>query len=181
MSIPPPVVSSLLPLSGLVPLHNACSYGHYEVAEQLVQRMATVNVVDLWKFTPLHEAAAKGKYEICRLLLKVSMKRAPKILYHPLLPSHPPPMQRGADINRRNRDNLTALDLVKEQDSDLADLLRGDAALLDAAKKGDLDRMKKLLTAENINCRDEEGRNSTLLHLAGVWEEMLCLNVCAYV
>lgn len=70
-------------------------------------------------------------------------------------------------MNRRNRDNLTALDLVKEQDSDLADLLRGDAALLDAAKKGDLDRIKKLLTSENINCRDEEGRNSTLLHLAG--------------
>ena len=57
---------------GLVPLHNACSYGHYEVAEQLVQHMKTVNVVDLWKFTPLHEAAAKAKYEICRLLLKVS-------------------------------------------------------------------------------------------------------------
>ena len=57
--------------SGLVPLHNACSYGHYEVAEQLVKHMTNVNVVDLWKFTPLHEAAAKGKYEICRLLLKV--------------------------------------------------------------------------------------------------------------
>ena len=75
--------------------------------------------------------------------------------------------QHGADIDRRNRDNLTALDLVKEQEGDLADLLRGDSALLDAAKKGDLDRIKKLLTPENINCRDEEGRNSTLLHLSG--------------
>ena len=61
--------------SGLVPLHNACSYGHYEVAELLVQHMSNVNVVDLWKFTPLHEAAAKGKYEICKLLLKVSYIR----------------------------------------------------------------------------------------------------------
>ena len=59
---------------GLVPLHNACSYGHYEVAEQLAQHMTNVNVVDLWKFTPLHEAAAKGKYEICKLLLKVKTK-----------------------------------------------------------------------------------------------------------
>lgn len=58
--------------SGLVPLHNACSYGHYEVAELLVRHGASVNVADLWKFTPLHEAAAKGKYEICKLLLKVS-------------------------------------------------------------------------------------------------------------
>lgn len=57
--------------SGLVPLHNACSYGHYEVVELLLQYNANVNAVDLWKFTPIHEAAAKGKYEICRLLLKV--------------------------------------------------------------------------------------------------------------
>ena len=56
---------------GLVPLHNACSYGHYEVAELLLKYNANVNAVDLWKFTPLHEAASKGKVEICKLLLKV--------------------------------------------------------------------------------------------------------------
>lgn len=56
---------------GLVPLHNACSYGHYEVTELLVKHGASVNVADLWKFTPLHEAAAKGKYDIVKLLLKV--------------------------------------------------------------------------------------------------------------
>lgn len=52
-------------------MHNACSYGHYEVAELLVTHGAVINVADLWKFTPLHEAAAKGKYEICKLLLQV--------------------------------------------------------------------------------------------------------------
>lgn len=57
---------------GLVPLHNACSYGHYEVTELLLKHGACVNVADLWKFTPLHEAAAKGKYEICKLLLEVN-------------------------------------------------------------------------------------------------------------
>ena len=75
--------------------------------------------------------------------------------------------QHGADVNRRNRDNLLPLDMVKESDSDIADLLRGDSALLDAAKKGDLDRVRKLTTSENINCKDEHGRNSTPLHLAG--------------
>ena len=70
-------------------------------------------------------------------------------------------------MNRRNRDNLTCLDLVKDQEGDLSDLLRGDSALLDASKKGNLDRVKKLLTSENINCRDKQGRNSTPLHLAG--------------
>lgn len=67
------LLSGLASASGLVPLHNACSYGHYEVAELLVRHGASVNVADLWKFTPLHEAAAKGKYEICKLLLKVRM------------------------------------------------------------------------------------------------------------
>ena len=52
-------------------MHNACSYGHYELAELLVKHGAVVNVADLWKFTRLHEAAAKGKYEICKLLLQV--------------------------------------------------------------------------------------------------------------
>ena len=49
----------------------------------------------------------------------------------------------------------------------MADLLLGDAALLDAAKKGNLARLQRLLTADNINCRDSQGRNSTPLHLAG--------------
>ncbi|KAJ8981566.1 hypothetical protein NQ317_009826 [Molorchus minor] len=128
---------------GLVPLHNACSYGHYEVTELLVKHGASVNVADLWKFTPLHEAAAKGKYEIVKLLLK-----------------------HGADPSKKNRDGATPLDLVREGDQDVADLLKGNSALLDAAKKGNLARVQRLVTPENINCRDAQGRNSTPLHLA---------------
>ncbi|XP_059387765.1 poly [ADP-ribose] polymerase tankyrase-2-like isoform X2 [Carassius carassius] len=134
---------------GLVPLHNACSYGHYEVAELLVLHGALVNVADLWKFTPLHEAAAKGKYEICKLLL-----------------------QHGADPTKKNRDGNTPLDLVKEGDTDVQDLLRGDAALLDAAKKGCLSRVKKLCTPDNVNCRDTQGRHSTPLHLAAGYNNL---------
>ena len=73
---------------GLVPLHNACSYGHLEVVIALVTNGANVNSADLWKFTPLHEAAAKGKYEICKILL-----------------------EHGADSHRKNRDGQTPLDL----------------------------------------------------------------------
>ncbi|XP_061565179.1 poly [ADP-ribose] polymerase tankyrase-2-like [Cololabis saira] len=134
---------------GLVPLHNACSYGHYEVAELLVLHGAVVNVADLWKFTPLHEAAAKGKYEICKLLL-----------------------QRGADPTRKNRDGNTPLDMVRDVDADIQDLLRGDAALLDAAKKGCLARVKKLCTKDNVNCRDTQGRHSTALHLAAGYNNL---------
>ncbi|XP_060738826.1 tankyrase, TRF1-interacting ankyrin-related ADP-ribose polymerase b isoform X3 [Tachysurus vachellii] len=134
---------------GLVPLHNACSYGHYEVAELLVRHGASVNVADLWKFTPLHEAAAKGKYEICKLLLK-----------------------HGADPSKKNRDGNVAMDMVKDGDTDIQDLLRGDAALLDAAKKGCLARVQKLCTSDNINCRDTQGRNSTPLHLAAGYNNL---------
>lgn len=144
------------------------SYGHYEVTELLIKYGANVNIADLWKFTPLHEgwkaipfvyflwiefsikcdffftAAAKGKYEIVKLLLK-----------------------HGADPTKKNRDGATPLDLIREGDEDVADLLRGKGALLDAAKKGNLARVQRLVTPENINIRDSQGRNSTLLHLAG--------------
>lgn len=132
-----------------MPLHNACSYGHYEVTELLVRAGASVNVSDLWKFTPLHEAAAKGKYDIVKLLLK-----------------------HGADTSKKNRDGHTPLDLVRDGDQDIADLLRGDAALLDAAKKGHLTRVHKLVTSQNINCRDSQGRNSTPLHLAAGYNNL---------
>lgn len=55
--------------SGLVPLHNACSYGHFEVTEMLIKHGADVNANDLWAFTPLHEAASKSRVEVCSLLV----------------------------------------------------------------------------------------------------------------
>lgn len=55
---------------------------------------------------------------------------------------------------------------MKSGDTDVQDLLRGDAALLEAAKKGNLARVQKLATKDNINCQDTQGRNSTPLHLA---------------
>ncbi|XP_059386139.1 poly [ADP-ribose] polymerase tankyrase-2-like [Carassius carassius] len=134
---------------GLVPLHNACSYGHYEVAELLVIHGAVINVADLWKFTPLHEAAIKGKYEICKLLL-----------------------QHGADPTKKNRDGNTPLDLVKDGDTDIQDLLRGDAALLDTAKKGCLARVKKLCTPDNVNCREIELFHMELIHLVSGYNNL---------
>ena len=62
--------------------------------------------------------------------------------------------------------------MVKEGDQDVLDLLRGDSALLDAAKKGNLTRVQKLLSPENINCRDSQGRNSTPLHLAAGYNNL---------
>ena len=65
----PSVEEPSQPPSGLVPLHNACSYGHYEVTQLLLNHGAKVNALDLWQFTPLHEAASKSRTEVCSLLL----------------------------------------------------------------------------------------------------------------
>lgn len=126
-----------------MPLHNACSYGHFEVAELLLKKGANVNATDLWKYTALHEASSKGKIDIVKLLLRY-----------------------GADVNKKNRDGDSPLDLVKPEDIEISDLLLGNAAILDAAKKGELGRLMRLITNENVNCRDSQGRNSTPLHLA---------------
>lgn len=38
--------------------------------------------------------------------------------------------------------------------------------LFEACRSGDLERVKKLLSAENVNSRDTAGRKSTPLHFA---------------
>lgn len=81
-------------------------------------------------------------------------------------------LKNGADPNKKNRDGHTPLDLVKEGDQDIIDLFTGDEALLDAAKKGNLERIIKLLTCVNVNCRDTAGRNSTPLHLAAGYNNL---------
>ncbi len=49
---------------GLIPLHNAASYGHMDMADLLIQGGANINACDRWKFTPLHEAAQKGRLQV---------------------------------------------------------------------------------------------------------------------
>lgn len=52
-------------IGGLIPLHNACSFGHVDVVQLLLTKGANPNSRDNWSFTPLHEAAIKGKADIC--------------------------------------------------------------------------------------------------------------------
>jgi tankyrase len=112
-----------------------------------------VNVQDAYLFTPLHEAALKRKPDMCVLLLR-----------------------HGADRNLTNRDGLTAAQLVAN-DSSLADLLQGEVALLQAARLGDLPRVRLIVESLDglidINCQDTvSGRRSTPLHLAAGYNHM---------
>lgn len=74
-------------------------------------------------------------------------------------------LRHGADPHKKNKSKETPLDLAKN-DEVVRDLLLGGTALLDAAKLGNLQRVMRVLTPANVNCKDNEGRNSTALHLA---------------
>lgn len=98
-------------------------------------------------YTPLHEATLKHKPDVCRLLVKS-----------------------GAEASLRTREGHSALDLALQSgDEELIDAVRGhDVAMLDACKRGDLGKVRKLLALEPqlVACRDSAGRNSVPLHLA---------------
>jgi len=78
---------------GLIPLHNASSYGHLDIAALLIRYHTIVNATDKWGFTPLHEAAQKGRTQLCALLL-----------------AH------GADPTLKNQEGQTPLDLASADD-----------------------------------------------------------------
>lgn len=78
---------------GLIPLHNASSYGHLDIAALLIKYNTVVNATDKWGFTPLHEAAQKGRTQLCALLL-----------------AH------GADPFSKNQEGQTPLDLASADD-----------------------------------------------------------------
>jgi len=78
---------------GLIPLHNAASYGHVEIAQVLLKHGSHVNANDRWQFTPLHEAAQKGRTQLCALLL-----------------SH------GADPYVKNQEGQTTIEVATQDD-----------------------------------------------------------------
>ncbi|KAK2142806.1 hypothetical protein LSH36_912g01016 [Paralvinella palmiformis] len=124
---------------GLVPLHNACSYGHFEVTELLLKHGASVNAMDLWQFTPLHEAASKNRVEVCSLLL-----------------AH------GADPTLVNCHSKSALDVAPSRELQermhFSSNVSGSngytvpfVASLEGSRQADITRVKKYLTSEVAN------------------------------
>lgn len=114
---------------GTVPLHNSCSYGHYEVAELLIKHGANVNASDLWQYTPLHEACSKSRLEVCSLLL-----------------AH------GADPSLMNCHGKTVLDIcpTRELMERIVREHRGHCFLEAIVNATDVAKVKKLINSETI-------------------------------
>lgn len=112
------------------------------MVQLLLKHNADPNARDNWHFTPLMEAAIKGKVEVCIVL-----------------------QQNGADVNIRNADNKTALDLADPLDSVIKSVLTGEykkEELLEAARSGNEEKLMSLLTPLNVNCHASDGRKSTV-------------------
>uniref|UniRef100_A0A8C2Z5A5 Poly [ADP-ribose] polymerase n=1 Tax=Cyclopterus lumpus TaxID=8103 RepID=A0A8C2Z5A5_CYCLU len=146
------------------PLHFAAGYNRVAVVEYLLHHGADVHAKDKGYVLPSHPSVAYIKMESLNQLFRSFELTKGKWIT--LTCEH------GADPSKKNRDGNIPLDMVKDGDTDIQDLLRGDAALLDAAKKGCLARVQKLCSPENINCRDTQGRNSTPLHLAAGYNNL---------
>ncbi|VDO96085.1 unnamed protein product [Soboliphyme baturini] len=121
--------------SGLIPLHNGCSFGHVAVCTLLLKHRSNINAQDLWGYTPLHEAAMKGKVDVCILLL-----------------------QNGADSALTNVDGKIALDIA---DPSTKAVLTGEYRkedMLEAARSGNEELLLSLVTPFNVNVHASDGR-----------------------
>jgi tankyrase len=130
---------------GLQPIHNAASFGHVDVLHLLISNGADINATDNWGWTPLHEACVKKKVDIIQVLLN-----------------------NNAELSLKNQDGKTPVDLSKN-DQQVSSILCGEYRkndILEAARTGNEDKLKQLLTPVNVNCRANDDRKSTPLHLA---------------
>ena len=64
-------------LHGETPLHNAATFGHYEVYRLIMSKTKNKNPGDMCGRTAFHAAAAKGHIELCKLIMDQIAKKNP--------------------------------------------------------------------------------------------------------
>ena len=145
------------PSSGHTYLHGAAFYGFPRVARELIRRGLDPQARGgFWDRTPLHEAARGGRSG-CLAVLRVLLANGAK-------PS----------INLPAKDGATALHLAtRDGHKDVRDELLAQGAstgvpLLDAAARGDLVKVKKLLESDRKAVEMQDSYGWTALHWAAV-------------
>uniref|UniRef100_A0A2R5LBQ6 Oxysterol-binding protein n=1 Tax=Ornithodoros turicata TaxID=34597 RepID=A0A2R5LBQ6_9ACAR len=136
---------------GWTPLHLACYFGHFDVAELLLNHGANVDVVNHEGDTPLHKAAYTGREGLVLLLLK-----------------------HGADVFVINCEGLSPKGVAKDcstanilAGAEVADQKRKSDQFFAAAKEGNLETIQTLLRGNHppsINSVDSFGNSA--LHCA---------------
>jgi ankyrin repeat protein/HEAT repeat protein len=116
------------------PLAAAAEKGRLETARYLIQKGARVNAGDIRGWTPLMRAAAAGQAQVITLLL-----------------------QAGANPYAVDRGGSTAFDLAQGQQAREA-LTAWRGTLIEAIRRGDLETVKRIATAENVNVREPSWR-----------------------
>ncbi|KAJ8782253.1 hypothetical protein J1605_010232 [Eschrichtius robustus] len=127
------ILIGLFPLSGLVPLHNACSYGHYEVTELLLKILniytsTIISLTDEFKGHSLLQAAreadlAKVKKTLALEIINFKQPQSHETALHCAVASlHPKRKQvtelllrKGANVNEKNKDFMTPLHVAAER------------------------------------------------------------------
>ncbi|XP_042229027.1 oxysterol-binding protein-related protein 1-like [Homarus americanus] len=132
---------------GWTPLHLASYFGHYDVAEALLQHGAAIDELNDAGDTPLHKAALTNREDVVLLLL-----------------------EHGASVTTINGEGLRPSDLPRDLQvtklivaAEKTEQRRKEERILHYAREGKAEEVTKLLReagAPNVNCVDSQGNTS---------------------
>jgi ankyrin repeat protein len=138
-------------------LHKACSAGHLEVVELLIERGADMLLLNGVDFTPLHLAARDGRLGVVQLLL-AKIESIPERLLNDAI--HVASMSvSGSEIIVRALDDYRTKQVRPSTDS----LESANGILLEASENGDIEAVQKSLAdGADPNIKDGRGMRPLL-------------------